>query len=111
MGEPNIGEFEELVLLAVCALPVGTYSVPIQQQLEKVASRTTTLGAVHRALARLERKGYVSSWMGEVTRTRGGKRKRLYKVTGLGKNALFEVRQMRERMWSSIPLTPTGHIA
>lgn len=111
MPETSLGEFEELVLLAVCALPAGSYSVPIQQQLEQVADRTTTLGAVHRALARLERKGFVSSWMGDATRTRGGKRKRLYKVTGLGKNALFDVRQRRERMWSAIPLTPTGRIA
>ena len=110
MSNLNLREFEELILLALCAIPNDAYSVPIQQQIETAAGRMTTFGAVHRALVRLEQKGLVTSWMGTVTRAQGGKRKRLYRVTSLGKSALYETRQIRARMWTDIAVTPSGRI-
>lgn len=100
-----LGEFEELVLLAICGLE-SAYAVAIQQCIEHKGQRATTIGNVYRTLSRLEEKGYIRSWMGEVTRTRGGKRKRLYEITGQGQEAIVAMRQTRERMWEGVSLKP-----
>ena len=106
MGTTNLGEFEELVLLAVCGLAQEAYALTIQQRLEDKAGRQATLGGIYRALNRLEKKGYVRSWMGEVTRVRGGKRKRFYEVTGAGTAAVLAARTAREGLWEGLPLKP-----
>jgi PadR family transcriptional regulator PadR len=98
----RLGEFEELLLLAVQALREDTYGVPIQQYLERTAGRRVSMGAVYAALDRLERKGLVRSSMGESTPERGGKRKRLFSVTSLGRRTLKDVRRVRDRIWLAI---------
>ncbi len=95
-----MGEFEELVLLAVAGLGREAYAVRVQQHLEAQAGRTSAMGAVYTALDRLEKKGYVHSHLGEVTRRRGGKRKRIYQITGSGAEALRTLRTMRETLWA-----------
>lgn len=102
----SLGEFEELVLLAVCGLTQGAYALAIQQRLEDKARRRATLGGIYRTLNRLEKKGYVRSWMGEITPVRGGKRKRLYEVTGAGTAAAIAARAAREGLWEGLNLKP-----
>ena len=109
MGHKHLGEFEELVLLAVCGLPDEAYALTIQQRLEGKAGRKATLGGIYRALNRLEHKGYVRSWMGAVTHARGGKRKRFYEATGAGTAAVVAARSARERLWEELPLKPALH--
>lgn len=94
----HIGEFEELVLLAVYALTDQVYAVPVQQRIETKTGRRTTMGAVYAALERLEKKGMVTSWLGEVTQVRGGKRKRLYRITAHGQQALHAAQQARQAL-------------
>lgn len=94
----HIGEFEELVLLAVYALVEDVYAVPVQQRIEHKTGRRATMGAVYAALERLEQKGMVASWLGEVTHARGGKRKRLYRITALGEQALSAAQQARQAL-------------
>jgi DNA-binding PadR family transcriptional regulator len=106
MVDRYLGEFEELVLLAVCGLPGEAYAVNIQGRLEDKAARTATLGGIYRTLSRLETKGYIRSWMGETTPVRGGKRKRLYAVTGSGKAAVAEARAARDGLWDGLDLKP-----
>ena len=106
MRHESLGEFEELVLLAVCGLPQDAYALAIQQRLEDKADRRATLGGIYRALNRLEKKGYVRSWMGDVTPVRGGKRKRLYEVTGVGTAAVIAARTAREGLWEGLNLKP-----
>ncbi len=106
MGNGHLGEFEELVLLSVCGLPEGAYALTIQQRLEDKAGRRTTLGGIYRALNRLEKKGYVRSWMGAVTHVRGGKRKRFYEATGAGTAAVVVARAAREQLWEDLTLKP-----
>lgn len=103
----NLGAFEELVLLAVCGLPDAAYALTIQQRLTDKANRRATLGSLYRTLNRLEKKGYLRSWMGPVTHERGGKRKRIYEVTGTGKAALSATRLARERLWQDLDFQPT----
>ena len=101
MKGDRLGEFEELTLLAVLALGAHAYGVTVQQYLEQSASREVSLGA-DAALDRLERKGFVRSSLGDVTRERGGKRKRLFEVTRQGLATVRSMRQVRESIWKSI---------
>ncbi len=73
MKGSHIGEFEELVLLAVHGLSGDAYGVSVQQMLERETSRTVSLGAVYAALARLEEKELVRSTVTAGTPVRGGR--------------------------------------
>ena len=84
MRRSDLGEFEELVLLAVAVFTPEAYSVVIAEELEHQTGKTVTTGAVHAALQRLENKGMLSSQMGEATSERGGRRKRIFTVTVAG---------------------------
>lgn len=103
MKGTHLGEFEELVLLTIASLLKNAYSVAICDELSRHAGRTVKLGVVHAVLNRLEEKGLVKSELGEATATRGGKRKRFYSVTGLGKAALIRSKEIRDQLWQKIP--------
>jgi PadR family transcriptional regulator, regulatory protein PadR len=103
MKGTNLGELQELVMLAVGVLYDDAYGVSIKDEIEKQAGRSMTLSTVHAALNRLEDKGFLISRMGGATEERGGRPKRLFRVTAYGKQALEESRVMRNRMWESIP--------
>ncbi|MEZ5315908.1 MAG: helix-turn-helix transcriptional regulator [Vicinamibacterales bacterium] len=105
MRGDNVGEFEELTLLAVRALGPETYGVPVQQFVERMTGRNASIGAVYTALDRLEDKGLVKSVRGDATPVRGGKRKRLYDVTPAGRRTLERLRTMRDRIWQAIEAT------
>lgn len=100
-----LGEFEEVVLLAVAIRSGDAYGAAVVNEIEQQMGRSVNLGAVHSALNRLQEKGLVSSEMGGMTAERGGRRKRLYSVTTLGRRALEEIRQLRNQMWDAIPTT------
>lgn len=102
MRRSDLGEFEELVLLAVAALSPSAYTVAIADELERETGNMVTSGAVHAALQRLEQKGYLRSVWGEATAERGGRRKRLFTVTALGGRILEEARAVRTRFWERI---------
>jgi DNA-binding PadR family transcriptional regulator len=98
----HIGEFEELVLLAVYSIDGEAYGVPLQEKLEQLLERSISIGAVYAALGRLERKGLVTSWVGDPSSQRGGRRKRHFEITPVGVAALKQVRRARERIWREI---------
>ena len=98
-----LGEFEELVLLAAAVLVGNAYSVTIAEAIEEQSGRRITLSTVHTALYRLEKKGFVNSYVGGSTTERGGRRKRLYKITVAGYGVLTEAREMRNRFWTLVP--------
>lgn len=102
MRGSHIGEFEELVLLAVYSIGGEAYGVPLQEKLEDLLGRNISIGAVYAALGRLERKGHVTSWVGGATSERGGRRKRHFEITPMGVAALKQVRRVRERIWREI---------
>ncbi|RYC71076.1 MULTISPECIES: PadR family transcriptional regulator [Spirosoma] len=102
MRRSDLGEFEEVVLLAVAVLSPKAYSVVIAEVLEQETGQLVSTGAVHAALQRLEQKGYLSSHLGEATPERGGRRKRLFTVTPLGGRILSEVQSVRSRLWERI---------
>jgi PadR family transcriptional regulator PadR len=102
MRRSDLGEFEEVVLLAVAALSPKAYAVVIAEELEKETKRAVSTGAVHASLQRLEDKGYLSSTFGEATPERGGRRKRLFTITAYGVRILSESRAVRNSLWDRI---------
>ena len=102
MKGERLGEFEEFTLLAVRALGDHTYAVPVQQYVEEATGRRTSMGAIYAALSRLEDKGFVLSSMGDATPQRGGKPKRLFRVTPLGLKTARELHRVREKIWAAI---------
>jgi DNA-binding PadR family transcriptional regulator len=98
----RLGGFEELVLLAVRALPAPIYAVPVQRFIVEMTGRDVVMGAVYSSLERLEAKGLVRSTFGVATAERGGKRKRLFSLTPVGERALVDTRRTRERIWHVI---------
>ena len=103
MKGTNLGEFEELVLLAVGILYDNAYSVAIQKELNNQTGRSITISSVHAAVYRLEEKGLLNSRMGEMSSIRGGKRKRVFNISQAGKSALDKANELRSTMRSQIP--------
>ncbi|MFY0627579.1 MAG: PadR family transcriptional regulator [Reichenbachiella sp.] len=97
-----LGEFEEIVLLIVATMNGEAYGVSVKTKVQDQLKRSTTLSAVHTALHRLESKGFVISEMGESTNVRGGKKKRLFKITSEGSHALEHSRSVREQLWEEM---------
>ena len=98
-----LGEFEEVVLLAVAVLKEESYAVPIAEKIEGETGRAITISTVHTALYRLEKKGFLKSSWGGVTSNRGGRRKRLYSITKAGYNTLREASEIRSNFWVAMP--------
>lgn len=84
----SIGEFERLVLLAVMRLSPNAYGVSIRREISDRCDRDVSIGAVYTTLSRLEKKGFVSSKVGEPTAERGGRAKKYFGLTAPGEIAL-----------------------
>ncbi|MEO0337942.1 MAG: PadR family transcriptional regulator [Bacteroidota bacterium] len=97
-----LGAFEELVLLAVGSLGDEAYGVAIKELLEEKGGKKPSIGALHSALYRLEDKGYLKSWVGGATAERGGRRKKYYQLTNLGKSTLEDAHQLRMELSRNI---------
>ena len=102
-GRIYLGELEELILLMVALIGADAYGVSITEELEEQTGRVITISAVHAALHRLEEKGFVKSKMGGASKERGGRRKRLFQITAYGRQALEELRDVRNTIWAQIP--------
>ena len=101
-GRERLGEFEQIVLLAVLRLGDEAYGVPIRQEIEKRTGRSLTVGALYRTFDRLEDKGYLTSWFSDPTAARGGRSKRYFKVEPPGVRALRESRTALAAMWEGL---------
>ena len=94
---------EELILLAVWRLKEKAYSIPIHEQVSAITGETLSLGSIYMPLDRLVRKGFLESYLSEATPERGGRHKRIYKLTREGLKALQRIRNVQDRMWHGIP--------
>lgn len=103
MRRTYLGEFEEVILLMVAILDGDGYGVTVSQALEEHTGRVVTFGTVHNTLIRLEEKGFVQSELGGATAERGGRRKRLFRITALGSLALQEIQQLRQELLQRLP--------
>src|SRR5436190_18907562 len=108
MKQYPLGEFEELVLLMVAALHDEAYGVSILENLAEELNRKLNVSAVHVALSRLEEKGFVKSRFGGITEDRGGRRKKYYVITALGKRMLDAQYELRNSIYKRIPKISFG---
>ena len=102
MTHHALGEFEQLVLLAIVHLRNDAYGIPIVDEIERRTEREVSRAAVYVTLRRLEDKGLVSSWLGESTAERGGKPRRYVSIEPTGLRALKESRKVAEQMWRGL---------
>jgi PadR family transcriptional regulator, regulatory protein PadR len=94
----RLGEFEQLVLLAILRLRPDAYGMAIRREIEERAQRPTSLGALYLTLERLEVKGFISSELGDVTPERGGRAKRFFSLNASGQQALKESMEAVHKM-------------
>jgi DNA-binding PadR family transcriptional regulator len=83
----TLGEFEYLMLTAAARLGEDAYGVAIRQEIEHATGRPCSLGALYTTLDRLEAKGFVTTRMGDPTPQRGGRPKRMVRITAKGTRA------------------------
>ena len=103
MIETRLGEFEEVILLFVGILGEEAYAFKISEEFERQTERAVSIGAVHSTLDRLETKGFLKSEMGNATAERGGRRKRIFTITALGKKVLKISMDFRVSLWKQYP--------
>jgi PadR family transcriptional regulator, regulatory protein PadR len=104
MKETRLGEFEEVIMLLVGILGEDhSYALRIAEEFKAQTGRGLSIGAVHSTLTRLEDKGFLYSEMSKPTSERGGRRKRIYKITAYGKKVLFEARDFKMALWKQYP--------
>lgn len=84
----HLGSLEHLVLLALVRLEANAYGMTVRREIEDRTGRNISIGAVYATLERLEAKGYVSSFVGEPTASRGGRAKRLFRIEAVGERVL-----------------------
>jgi len=97
-----LGEFEQVVLLAVLRLGDNAYGVTILREIQRQVSRTASRGAVYVTLDRLERKKLVASRLADPTPERGGRAKRYFRVQPAGIAALRDSRRALARLWEGL---------
>lgn len=82
-----LGEFEYLMLTAAARLGDEAYGAAIRQEIEEATGSPCSIGALYTTLDRLESKGFIKTWMGDPTPERGGRPKRMVRVTAKGVEA------------------------
>lgn len=101
-GRESLGEFEELVLLAVLRVGDEAYGVPILEEIRRRTGRDVLRPAVYVTLRRLERKGLLGCRTGDATTERGGRARKFYRVERAGLDALRESRAALLSMWDGL---------
>jgi DNA-binding PadR family transcriptional regulator len=105
----NLGEFEQVILLAILRLRDDAYGVTIRAELAERTGRTVAPGAIYTALERLETKGLITSRMSDPTPQRGGRAKRRVTVTAAGMEALTRSVQAFERLLDGLNFVRGAH--
>lgn len=104
----SLGFLEETVLLLVMMLEDHAYGVSIASEYKERTGKEISIPAIHTVLRRLEGKGYLQSYYSAATRERGGRKKRIYKITSLGYKVISEVHAQRNQFWSLITKPDIG---
>jgi PadR family transcriptional regulator, regulatory protein PadR len=100
----SLGEFEQIVLLAILRLTDDAYGVTIRREIEQCTGRAAAAGALYTTLDRMERKGLVRSSFGSPTEGRAGRPKRYFAVTQAGRAALVHAQKAYQRMLKGLNL-------
>ena len=109
MAVPTLGEFEQIVLLAIMRLGENAYGVKLREEIRARTNRHPTPGAVYTTVDRLEEKGLVSSRFGDPTPLRGGRAKRFFKVTAKGIAAVAQAQRSYQRLLDGLTIPGVSH--
>jgi len=101
---PALGEFEQVVLLAILRLGDDAYGVTIRREIAECTGREVAPGALYTTLDRLEEKGLVASKYGDPTPERGGRAKRYFTVTARGIRAVARAQRAYQRLLKGLVL-------
>ena len=85
---PLLGEFEQVVLLSLLRLGNGTWGAAIRRDIQERIGRELSVSVVYVTLQRMEKKGWVKSYVGVPASERGGRRRRHYLIDTPGEQAL-----------------------
>jgi PadR family transcriptional regulator, regulatory protein PadR len=85
-----LGEFEYVLITAAASLGDDAYGAAIREEIKTTTGRKCSIGALYTTIDRLETKGFVKTWMGNATAQRGGRAKRMVRVTSKGEQAAKE---------------------
>ena len=102
MTEIYLGEFEQVVLLAILRLKADAYAIPVREEIEVRTGRSVARGALYTALERLETKRCLKSRMSDPLPERGGRARRYYTVTPAGVAALRASRAALLALWKGV---------
>ena len=101
---PSLGEFEQVVLLAILRLGDDAYGVTIRSEIAECTGRDPAPGALYTTFDRLQQKGLVTSRLGDPTPQRGGRAKRFFTVTASGIQAVAQAQRSYQRLLRGISL-------
>ena len=98
-----LGELDELVLLTIAVLhDEGAYGYAVVHEIQEKTGRKVSLSAVHTVLYRLQDRGLVQSELGGASKSRGGRRKRLFYVSQIGRQSIAKIKNQRDKFWQEI---------
>ena len=101
-----LGEFEYLMLTAAARLGDEAYGAAIKAEIEAATQSRCSTGALYTTLDRLEHKGLVTTWMGDPTPERGGRPKRMVRVTAKGSQAAADFYKAVARVSRGVSWAP-----
>lgn len=102
-SQSSLTDTELMTLLAILRLGDEAYGVPLCEELTRMTERTAALASVYKTLLRLEERGLISCRIGEPTAERGGRAKRLARVTSSGMRAIDATRTLLNKLWKDVP--------
>lgn len=101
----SLTNFEQLVLLAVARLGSGAYGMVVREEIRMRTGRAASLAAVYSTLAKLEDRGFVSSWVSGPTDRRGGRATKHFVLATEGALALRASQEQMRQMWDGVELS------
>jgi len=104
----TVSRREEQIMLAIGFLKHDAYLVAIRKHLSEVMDKEWSIGAIHIPLRRMEKAGVVEAEFGEATAVRGGRRKKIYRLTETGLDALQENKRVNDILWEDFSQTSTN---
>jgi PadR family transcriptional regulator, regulatory protein PadR len=102
MPDVYLGEFEQIVLLAILRVGDGAYAIPVREEIEARTGRQVARGALYTALERLEAKRCVRSRLSDPLPERGGRARRYFSVTPAGLSAIRASRRALLQLWQGL---------
>ncbi|NQZ75632.1 MAG: helix-turn-helix transcriptional regulator [Ekhidna sp.] len=99
----QLGYLEETVLLLIMTMTDDAYGFSVSEEYKNHTGKSISISAIHTVLSRLEKKGLITSAMGGASEERGGRRKRIFSSTPVGKEVIRTIKDSRQVLWSQIP--------